>query len=162
MNDEETNCQILDVSPPGPPIKISYATSLIQLAQMNSLVATKFASLNNLYQDPEALASIVSELQARHIQVGVPLGDLVNPNIPFDSTKLPDWVNLQQAMYLRIAYFNISLDIHTPLTHPWSHMRQYPALQSQVQESMDIVARTVRAVILSSQFISIDATTPLL
>lgn len=127
-----------------------------------SLVAEKFSSIQRNRQSPEAWANAVAELDVQHVELGSFLGDLVSLDTPLDNVKLPAGISVQQATYIRLTYFSISLDIHTTLTCPWSQLREHPTLRSQVHKSADIVARTARAAILATHFIRIDASTPIL
>lgn len=162
INDHEISCQLLRIPPPGASINIEYASTLIKLAQMMSVVAEKSFDIDRFASSPEALASAAAELDAQHDELGASLRDLVSLDVPLDCVKLPANMTLQQATYIRLMYFVIGMNIHTALTCPWSQLRKNPALLSQVQKSTDIVARTARAAILATHFIRIDASTPVL
>ncbi|KIW31163.1 uncharacterized protein PV07_02832 [Cladophialophora immunda] len=162
INDDEISCQIPTVAPAGAPASIQYPTSLVKLAQMTSRVARVFSNVQNWNKSPDVLADTVEKLHAQHVETEKSLQDLVNPEIPLENANLPLHMSLQQACFVRLTYFNTTLDIHTALTNPWSHLRQHPTIHAQVQKSTEIVARTVRATMLTTQSIRIDASTPVL
>lgn len=121
-----------------------------------------FSNVQNMEPSPEVLADTVSKMHSLHLEMEEILQDLANPDIPLDSVELPAYMSLQQACFLRFTYLNITFEIHTALTNPWSPLRQYPTMQIQAQKSAEIVARSARAAILCSHFIRIDASTPVL
>ncbi|EXJ63292.1 uncharacterized protein A1O5_11613 [Cladophialophora psammophila CBS 110553] len=162
INDDEISCQIPTAAPAGGSAGVQYPTNLVKLAQMSSRVARVFSNVQNWSKSPDTLAETVAKLHVQHVEIENTLQGLVNPEIPLDSVKLPAHMNLQQANFIRLTYFNTILDIHTALTNPWSHLRQHPTTHSQVQKSTEIVARTVRAAILTTHSIRIDASTPVL
>lgn len=113
-------------------------------------------------QNAIQLAEAIGELSQRldglrssnqHI---LSLGEFINPS------KLPGELTLHQALGLQYTYFCLALDIHTPLTYPWSAVFTQAERKSeafaQVERSRAVVMEVSRAAILTARQIETDAT----
>ncbi|KAM5346085.1 hypothetical protein ACJ41O_009090 [Fusarium nematophilum] len=117
-------------------------------------------------QSAELLVKTVAELDQKLKALERFIQQLVDLDSPLESCRPGADIDLQQAVYLRMAYYITVLDVHTPLTYPWSqrlfHLAGNPDLRDQVQASSEIVIKTARKVILATQFVRLDATTSIL
>ncbi|KIW30214.1 uncharacterized protein PV07_05973 [Cladophialophora immunda] len=168
LMDEDINCEWPVAEPGSNSVNETYCSILIRLAQMSSTVTRRLSNIDSSQQPQPAqdLASTVAELDAENRR----LGELLQPYLSLDkpaSLPTPDGeLTVQQAVYIRLYYYNITLDIHTILSNPWSraafNLRDHPASRLQMEKSVQTVATTARNAILASQYIHIDACTPLL
>jgi hypothetical protein len=165
MADDEINCEIPTIPSAGSSINLFYCHTLIKLAQLSSLVAKRLSTVRAFRGKPEALANAVVELDDQRralIQSTKPIFCL---DEPLDPKRLPAGMSLQQTVYLQYAYFNMTLDIHTVLTYPWSQsilgLTRNLEFQNEVEKSSQIVAQTCRDAILATKHIHLDASTPL-
>jgi hypothetical protein len=112
----------------------------------------------------ERIVRTVSELDdecealKRSVESVIALDDPINPN------HLPPGLSLGQTTYLKFTFFNVVLDIHTCLTHPWSRsllgLTPHPSLRVQTDRSLHKVIETCTAAILATEHIRITAWTP--
>ena len=164
IDDDEINCQIPITSSAGSSLNIGYCTTLIQLAQMSSLVAKRLSSVRAFRAGAQALVRTVTELDEELYALKQSIEPVVSLGSPVNLNRLPQGMTLQQTIYLQIVYFATVLDIHTALTYPWSRsilsITPQPVLRSQVEKSAQKVAETCRSAILATEHIHFDASTP--
>ncbi|EXJ53348.1 uncharacterized protein A1O5_13419 [Cladophialophora psammophila CBS 110553] len=145
-------------------MNLQYFSILIRLARLSSLVSKRLSTIRAYQQGAELLVRSVAELDE---QLNV-LKRSVDPILVLDSpiklNRPPAGMTLQQLMYLRYGFFNVTLDIHTALTYPWSRgmlgLTPHVALRNQVEKSTQMVAETCRNAILATEHIHFDASTP--
>lgn len=79
--------------------------------------------------------------------------------------KRPQNINMYHVMYLRYAYFGSIMAIHSILTHPWNSSLfvsgQTAALRNRISISSHVVVNAARAIILDTDAIHVDASTPI-
>ncbi|KAF4453500.1 Transcription factor [Fusarium albosuccineum] len=143
-----------------------YAIALIKLAQMSSLTSKRFALVETQQQSAELLVRIVIELGQKLKTLASHIERAVDLESPVELCQRSREITLQQAIYLRMAYYITVLDVHTPLTYPWSqrlsNIAGNPDLHFQVQVSSDIVVQTARKLVMTTQFVRLDASTSIL
>lgn len=166
LNDDQINCQYPTRDHAGTTSSVAYCNIIIRLAQMVSRVSQTLSSIETFRQPPQTLVAMVSQLDGELKA----LEEFIKPVLDLDSpTALPALgtdITFQQAIYIRLSYYSIFLDIHSVLTNPWSRsaldFREHPDARLQVERSTEAVAKMARKAILAAQHIHIDATTPLL
>ncbi|KAH7110699.1 hypothetical protein EDB81DRAFT_926799 [Dactylonectria macrodidyma] len=166
IDDDQISCPLPHTEPTDDSLVPKYSLALIKLAQMSSLTAKRLNHIETQQQSAAFLVETVGELDQKLKTLQRFVQQLVDLNSPLESCKPGADIDLQQAVYLRMAYYIAVLDVHTPLTYPWSqrlfNLAGSPDLRSQVQTSLDIVIQTARRAILATQFVRLDATTSIL
>jgi hypothetical protein len=147
-------------------MNLLYCKVLIKLAQLSSKVARRLSSVQAFRDAPERIVRTVAELDnecealKRSVESVIPLDDPVNP------ARVPPGLTLSQTMYLKFTFFNLVLDIHTCLTHPWSRsllgLTPHPTSRMQTETSIHKVVKTCTSALLATEHIHITASTPVL
>ncbi|KAM5383740.1 hypothetical protein ACJZ2D_001729 [Fusarium nematophilum] len=166
IDDDQISCPMPHMDPLEESSGPRYSLALIKLAQMSSLTSKRLTFIETQQQSAELLVKTVAELDQKLKALERFIQQLVDLDSPLESCRPGADIDLQQAVYLRMAYYITVLDVHTPLTYPWSqrlfHLAGNPDLRDQVQASSEIVIKTARKVILATQFVRLDATTSIL
>ncbi|KAM5380833.1 hypothetical protein ACJZ2D_003357 [Fusarium nematophilum] len=164
IDDDHISCRIPDPSD----LETSssyrvYSIALIRLAQVASLTSKKFSSLETMQKPQNIIVDTIKELEEARESLRKVLDRLVDLDSPLEPGRPGSNIDLQQAIYIRMAYHLAILDIHAPVSYPWSlrilDLAEHPQLQVQSRSSAEIVVQTSRKMILGSQFIRLDAST---
>lgn len=151
-------------TPPDSTVNLEYFNILIRLARLSSLASKRLSTVRAFQQGPESLVRSVADLHEQLVTLKDSLDPLISLDGPLDPNMLPSGMTLQQTMYLRSAFFSLSLDIHTSLTYPWSRsmlgLTPHVEMRDQVKKSTYLVAETCRQAILATEHIHFDASTP--
>ena len=129
------------------------------------------SSTANIRRDPEMAVSAVAELHNRLTRLKASLdskscgagslfeGPVVNLLPPYQMSSI-------QIIYLRYTYYSALLDVHTTLTYPWSQgvfdLGRHPAIRTQVDQSSQVLAEACRAALLTTRYVNILSSTPLM
>lgn len=166
IDDDQINCQMPHSALAEVSSTSTYAVALVKLAQMASLISKRLTCIETLQQSADHLVKAVVELNQRLMELETYLQQLVDLASPLEPGKPGAGLDLQQAMYIRMAYYITVLDIHTPLTYPWSqqlfNLMSNLHLRDQVQTSSELVIQTARRAIQATQFVRLDGTTSVL
>lgn len=140
-----------------------YSIALIRLAHVASLTSKKFSYLEVMQKPQDLIVDIITELDEARELLRKFLDRLVDLDSPLEPGRPESNIDLQQAIYIRMAYHLAILDIHAPISYPWSlrilDLGNHPQLQVQSRLSAEIVVQTSRKIILGSQVIRLDAST---
>jgi hypothetical protein len=145
-------------------MNLQYFSILIRLARLSSAVSKRLSTVRAFQQGAELLVRSVAELDEQLNALKRSVDPILFLDSPVKLNQLPAGMTLQQTMYLRYGFFNLTLDIHTALTYPWSRsmlgLTPHAALRSQVEKSTQMVAETCRNAILATEHIRFEASTP--
>ncbi|KAH7068618.1 fungal-specific transcription factor domain-containing protein [Paraphoma chrysanthemicola] len=164
IDDDLVNCHLPQNNPSGGFSSSTYVIALTRHARLASQIAKRLSQAIN--QPPDALARTISELSVSLDSLKCFLQQFLDVDRPTDHCKPGANLDLQQVTYIRMAYYVAVFDLRTTLTYPWSQQllsqTDHETLRVQVQKSTEIVAKTARDAILSTQFLRLDATTSIL
>lgn len=165
IDDAQMNCQIAPPELTGRPSSSRYCIAL----KKQALLASKIARMLSLaVQDPTpSLVAAVVDLDKDLANLKEFIRELEDLDVPPNTFRSSSLIKSEQATYLRMAHNVMTFDIHTALTYPWmptlwSSQAQNTLLLNQIQTSIEAVARTARDTILATQFLNLDATSPIL
>lgn len=166
IDDDHISVQIPDSNPPGTSSYHIYSIALIRLARMASLISKKFSHLETIQKPQDLIIQTIAELNENLESLKEFVERLVDLDSPLEPCRQGINIDLQQAIYIRMAYYVVVLDTHAPVSYPWSlrilKLADHPQLQAQVQSSAETVVKTSRNIILGAQFIRLDASTAIL
>lgn len=142
-------------------VNLGFCTILSELSQMSSVVSKQLSTARAHRRRIEALVTTVSELHDQLQAVKQRVDSAIYLTSRFQPNLVSNTMTLQQVMYLRYLFFNITLNIHTTMKSPSA----YPALNhttdtlllSQAQKSVQIVVDTCCSAIKSTEYIHLDA-----
>lgn len=130
------------------------------------MVALKRSHIESWQQSPQVLASTVVSLGEENQRLESFLQQYLSLDTPSAIPTPGIGLSVREAVYIRLYYYNVTLDIHTIFSNPWSQyafrLNDHADSRLQMEKSIQIVAKTARNAILASQYIQIDASTPLL
>ena len=111
------------------------------------------------------LIGVVRELSEQLNELKHSSQELLDLRNAIEVSRLPEGVNLQQALSLQYTYLCLVLDIHTPLAYPWSSVftqaERGMIPREQVESSCAAVLEASRTAILTARQIQVNATCPL-
>lgn len=166
INDDQISCSLPQKDHCESSSNSRYAITLIKLAQMSSLTSKRLTLMETNQQSAEVLVRTVAELDQKLKTLASHIQKVVDLDSPLEPGKSGQDIDLQQAIYIRMAYYTIMLDVHTPLSYPWSrrlfNLQGDPDLQLQVQASSETVIQTARKAAMATQFVRLDACTSIL
>lgn len=143
-----------------------FCVAIIKLAQMTSQITSKLSKFETTQQSPEKLLETISVLESQIAELKYFLQQFVDLESPLDAGNEGVSLTLQQAIYIRMAYYIAVFDVHTTLTYPWSRkvllFADKPEIEVRVRHSETIVAKTARNAIQATQFLRLNAATSLL
>jgi hypothetical protein len=146
-------------------MNLQYFSILIRLARLSSVVSKRLSTVRAFQQGAELLVRSVAELDEQLNALKRSVNPILLLDSPIKLNRLPAGMTLQQAMYLRCGFYNITLDIHTALTYPWSRsmlgFTPHAVLRNQVEKSTQLVAETCRNALLATEHVHFDASTPM-
>ena len=155
MDDGEISCLIPQVSLNGRPGDLNYCHMLIELTRLSSIATQRLSNAQAMRQSAIQLVKVIGDLSQRLDELKRSFRHILSLGEPVDSSRLPGGLALHQALALQYTYFCLVLDIHTPLTYPWSGIftqaeRRSEAF-SQVENSCAVVIKVSRAAILTTR-----------
>ncbi|KAM3154891.1 hypothetical protein ABEW05_004608 [Botrytis cinerea] len=162
-----------DISCPFPNSQLANNTShidpfiyIVQHAQISSRIAKQLASGKSFRQTHTKTLEVIQELKKELQEWRDTLPQFLQPDAPTRRHgKRPDNINMYHVMYLRYAYYGSIMAIHSILTHPWNSSLfgsgQSLALRNRISISSHAVVNAARAIILDTDAIHVDASTPI-
>ena len=145
-------------------MNLAYCQVLIRLAQLSSKVARKLSSVQAFRKGTVHIVRTVSDLNDECEALKQYMDSVLGLDNPINPSRLPPGLTLAQTTYLKFTYFNVVLDIHTYLTHPWSltllGLTPHPTLRIQAERSIQKVVETCSSAILGTEHVHISASTP--
>lgn len=158
-------CELPELSSaPNESLNLTYLTLLVKLSRFASVVTRQLSSVRVICLGAQELVSLIARLDEQlstlrsSLEPTIMLGGAMNPN------RLPPGLTLQQAVYLHCFYHTIVLDIHSTLIYPWSKtllgLTPQRVLRTQVETSVETVLRACHTVMLTLNYVHIDAATP--
>lgn len=141
-------------------------TYIVQHAQISSRIAKQLASGKSFRQTPGKIIEVIQKLNTELQEWRDSLPSSLQPDAPTRRYgQHPHNINMYHVMYLRYAYFGSVMAIHSILTHPWNSSlfgsSQTPALRNHISISAHVVVNAARSVILDTDAIHIDTSTPI-
>lgn len=126
-----------------------------------STTKKRLSSAKALRQTPAQLIETVRSLSQQLDALKHSIQHIIILDAPLELDQLPQGMTLRQAQSLQAHYFSLVLDINTPLTYPWSGVResveQDMGALAQIEASCNAVAIVSRAAILATRQIRVDA-----
>jgi hypothetical protein len=126
-----------------------------------STTKKRLSSAKALRQTHAQLIETVRSLSQQLDALKHSIQHIIILDAPLELDQLPQGMTLRQAQSLQAHYFSLVLDINTPLTYPWSGVResveQDMAALAQIEASCNAVAIVSRAAILATRQIRVDA-----
>ncbi|RSL87757.1 hypothetical protein CEP52_015423 [Fusarium oligoseptatum] len=166
IDDDQISCSLPQKDHGEGSSNSQFAITVIKLAQMSSLTSKRLTLIETHQQSAEVLVRTVTELDQKLKTLASHIQKVVDLDSPLEPGKPGQDIDLQQAIYIRMAYYTIVLDVHTPLSYPWSqrlfNLQGDPDLQLQVQASSETVIQTARKAAMATQFVRLDACTSIL
>lgn len=145
-------------------MNLEFCTILSELSQMSSVVSKQLSTARAHRRRIETLVTTVSELHEQLEAVKQRVDSALYLTSRFHPNLISSTMTLQQVMYLRYLFFNITLNIHTNMTSPSAYSvlnhTTDTLLLSQAQKSAQIVVDTCCSAIKSTEYIHLDAGTP--
>lgn len=144
-------------------MKLQYFSILIRLARLSSVVFKRLSTVRAFQQGAEILVRSVTELDQELSSLKRSVNPIILLDSPITPNRLPAGMTLEQIIYLRCGFSNLTLDIHTALTYPWSRsmlgLTPHAVLRDQVEKSTRMVAETCRNAIMITEHIHFSAST---
>ncbi|TGO36848.1 hypothetical protein BHYA_0113g00210 [Botrytis hyacinthi] len=162
-----------DISCPFPSTQLANNTThidpfiyMIQHARISSRIAKQLASGRSFRQTHSKTLEVIQELNKELQEWRDTLPQFLQPDAPTTRHgKRREYINMYHIMYLRYAYYGSIMAIHSILTHPWNSSLfgsgQSSALRSRILISSHAVVNAARAIILDTDAIHVDASTPI-
>ena len=164
MDDDEISCLVPQNSPNGRIGNARYCRMLIEVMRLTSLTTKRLSSVRGLRQSAEQLLETVRGLSHELDVLKSSTQHIFCLDDSLDASRLPEGLNLRQALTIQYSYMCLVIDIHSPLANPWSgpfaNAKQSTAAFAQYESSCAAVAQACRAVILAARLIHVNAGCP--
>lgn len=165
MIDDDDICSNYPVwVPPGCAMNVECFGHMITQARVTSYISKRLATGKAFRQTPEQIKEAIRELDLRLHQWRESLPSYLQPDAPLRFDQLPPNIHIYYKMYLRYSYFGNVMAIHSIFTYPWNTAvfgtDQSPALRTQISMSTHLVVEAARKIIIDTNYIQIDASTP--
>ncbi|OAL31714.1 hypothetical protein AYO20_08107 [Fonsecaea nubica] len=166
IDDSDITLPLPTTVSPGSTLNLKFAVTLILVSHLSSMVSKRLTSMYALRQGLDYLVHVVSKLDEKLEALKKSLEPILSSSsMQTVPGHRPSGMSLKQILFLRYAISNVTLGIHTSLTHPWAeylfaHQKRRAELQPQIDRSSQIVAETCRNAIRMISKIQFDASTP--
>lgn len=165
VDDSDVTVELSTNVSPGSTLNLKFSQSLILVAQLSSMVSKQLTSMQALRQGLDYLADMVIEFDEKLEALKQSLEPILGLSTMPKAGPSTSGLTANQSLYLRYAIINLTLSIHTTLTHPWAqyitaHQRPGAEAQMQIDKSFQIVAETCRSAIRLVKLIQFDSSTP--
>ncbi|CAI7606784.1 unnamed protein product [Penicillium viridicatum] len=165
IDDEDISCSLPSPQPDQDTETDSFIY-IVQHARISSRIAKHLASGKSFRQTHGKILEMIEELNTELQEWRDSLPSFLQPDAPTTRHgKRPQNINMYHVMYLRYAYFGSIMAIHSILTHPWNTSLfgsdQTAALRNRISISSHVVVNAARAIILDTDAIHVDASTPI-
>lgn len=153
-------------SPAGHNVRIPYCTVLIHLSRFS---ARSRKEILGAVHSARSLGDVITAAHSLDNELWL-LRDLVRPTIDLGASlyvsRPVNDISLNQALHLQYTYYSLIIDIHTPITYPWSRSRLALSNNAEFKRSLDkslcAVADASQAIIMATRHIRIEASCPVL
>ena len=132
--------------------------------RLSHVARKRLSSAQALRQTAEQLFETVRDLDQQLGELKCSTEAILPLDGSFNSSNLPENINLRQALSIQYAYLCLVLDIHTPLANPWFgtsiKAKEGTPDFAQIERSCATVAQASRDAILLARHIDVNATCP--
>ncbi|EXJ76298.1 uncharacterized protein A1O5_00806 [Cladophialophora psammophila CBS 110553] len=165
VDDGDVTVELPTTVSSGSTLNLKFSRTLILVAHLSSMVSKQLTSMQALRQGLDYLAHMVIKLDEKLDALKKSLEPILGLSTTPKAGPSTSGLTTNQSLYLLYAILNLTLSIHTTLTHPWAQYltaHQKPSAEAQVQidKSFQIVAETCRSAIRLVRQIQFDPSTP--
>lgn len=164
IDDSDISTNLPSNVPPGSALNLQFFNTLIVGAHFSSMVAKQLTCMQALRQGPEYIVPVVAKLHVKLEALKLSHQSVLSFSTIGQSTQPPSGLTIKESLYLRYLFLNVTLAIHTTLTHPWvrraAEQPSNSATQAQVEKSCRIVVETCRTAIRLISQLQFDVNTP--